>query len=159
MNVLRAFHVGTIDLDSINRSYITLLPKKPDDLAVGDYRSICLQNYNIKLLSKILTNRLKPIIGSLVILDQTGFLKGRSISEYFIYALELIQCYHKQKTPTLVLKLDFAKAFDTVNWVILFKILAARGFSDHWMMWVEKNSRLLKNLYPCECGPRPMVLL
>jgi hypothetical protein len=56
-------------------------PKKPDALTVGDYRPICLQNYNNKILSKILINCHKPIIDSLIILDQTGFLKGRSISK------------------------------------------------------------------------------
>jgi hypothetical protein len=54
-------------------------------------------------------------MGSLINLDQSGFLKGRSISENFIYALALIQCCHKRKTPTLVLKLDFATTFDTVD--------------------------------------------
>jgi hypothetical protein len=44
-----------------------------------------------------------------------GFLKGRSISENFVYATELVQVCYKKKVPTLVLKLDFAKAFDTVT--------------------------------------------
>ena len=48
-------------------------------------------------------------------LDQTGFLKGRSISENFVYAMELVQVCNKRRVPTIVLKLDFAKAFDTVN--------------------------------------------
>jgi hypothetical protein len=51
-------------------------------------------------------------IPRLIDVDQTGFIKGRSISENFIYALELVQCCNRQKLPTLVLKLDFAKAFD-----------------------------------------------
>jgi hypothetical protein len=51
----------------------------------------------------------------LIDLDQTGFLKGRAIAENFVYAAELLQVCHKWKVPTLVLKLDFAKAFDTVN--------------------------------------------
>lgn len=83
---------------------------------MGDYCPICLQNYNVKILSKILTNYHKPIIDSLISLDQAGFLKERSISKKnFIYALELVQCFYKRKTPTLALKLDFAKAFDTVD--------------------------------------------
>jgi hypothetical protein len=44
-----------------------------------------------------------------------GFIKGRSISEKFVYATELVQCCYKRKAPTLVVKLDFAKAFDSVN--------------------------------------------
>ena len=53
------------------------------------------------------------MIGELVDLDQTGFLQGRSIAENFVYAMELVQVCHKRKVPTIVLKLDFAKAFVT----------------------------------------------
>jgi len=60
-------------------------------------------------------------------LDQTGFLKGRSISENFVYAMELVQVCNKRRVPTIVLKLDFAKAFDTVNWAALMSIMEARG--------------------------------
>ncbi|WVZ62021.1 hypothetical protein U9M48_011816 [Paspalum notatum var. saurae] len=69
--------------------------------------------------------------------DQTGFLRGRSIAENFVYAMELVQCCHKRKMPTLVLKLDFAKAFDTVHWPALMEILAARGFSAKWIGWIQ----------------------
>ena len=76
----------------------------------------------MKIIAKILTARLQVEIPKLIDLDQTGFIKGRSISEN-IYALKLVQHCHKQRLPTLVLKLDFAKAFDSVNWDSLLKIL------------------------------------
>jgi hypothetical protein len=60
----------------------------------------------------MMTTQLQRDIPRLIDVDQTGFIKGRSISENFIYALELVQCCNRQKLPTLVLKLDFAKAFD-----------------------------------------------
>ena len=86
-------------------------------------------------------------------LDQTSFLKGRSISENFVYAMELVQVCHKRKVPTIVLKLDFAKAFDTVNWEALMTILSARGFSPLWCRWVldlfaSSKSAVLVNGYP-----------
>jgi len=46
--------------------------------------------------------------------------------------MELVQCCHKRKVPTLVLKLDFAKAFDTVLWSSLLRIMRARGFPERW---------------------------
>jgi hypothetical protein len=64
--------------------------------------------------------------------DQTGFIRGRSISENFIYAMELIQCRNQRKLPTLVLKLDFAKAFDSVDWGCLAAVMLARGFPQQW---------------------------
>jgi hypothetical protein len=76
-------------------------------------------------------------IGNLVDLDQTGFIRGRSITENFVYAMELVQCCHKRRVPTLAIKLDFAKAFDTVNWDALDTVLQARGFSTVWRRWMQ----------------------
>ncbi|WVZ92388.1 hypothetical protein U9M48_038459 [Paspalum notatum var. saurae] len=137
MQMLNAFHEGSIELERINRSYMVLLPKKPRATAVENFRPICLQNCSVKIASKILTTRLQVVISKLIDLDQTGFLKGRSISENFVYATELVQHCHKSKAPTLVLKLDFAKAFDTVQWGSLQEILRARGFSSKWLTWTQ----------------------
>jgi hypothetical protein len=62
-------------------------------------------------------------------MDQTGFIKGRSITENFVLATELVQCCYRRKIPSFALKLDFAKAFDSVNWESLINILEVRGFS------------------------------
>ena len=113
MAFLQAFQQRQVQLGRINRSYMVLIPKKPGAVAVDAFRPICLQNCSIKILSKMLTRRLQKEIGNLIDLHQTGFLKGRSISETFVFAAELIQTCNKRRLPTLVLKLDFAKAFDT----------------------------------------------
>lgn len=101
------------------------------------FRPICLQNCSIKILGKMFTRRLQKEIGNLIDLHQTGFLKGRSISETFVFAAELVQTCNKRKLPTLVLKLDFAKAFDTVIWESLDTILGARGFHERWCAWMQ----------------------
>jgi hypothetical protein len=136
MAFLSAFHAGQADLERINRSYMVLIPKKPGNVSVDGFRPICLQNCSIKILAKILTMRLQQEIGQLIDLHQTGFLMGRSISETFIFAAEVVQACRKRKLPTIVLKLDFAKAFDTVVWDSLIKILQARGFDQLWCSWI-----------------------
>jgi len=135
---LDGFHSEDIDLQRINRSYMVLLPKKPGAVAVDCFRPICLQNCSVKIAAKILTTRLQREIAELVALEQTGFVKGRSIAENFVHAAELVQVCHKRKAPTLVLKLDFAKAFDTVNWNFLLTVLQVRGFDVKWRNWVQK---------------------
>jgi len=114
MQFLKDFQDDNIDMESV-RSYMVLLPKKPDANTVEAFRPICLQNCCVNILAKILTTRLQTQITKLVDVDQTDFIKGRSITENFVYATELVQCCHKRKVPTLVINLDFAKAFDTVN--------------------------------------------
>ncbi|WVZ95839.1 hypothetical protein U9M48_041553 [Paspalum notatum var. saurae] len=99
MGMLAGFHSGEVQLEQINRSYMILLPKKPGAVKVENFRPICLQNCSVKVASKILTTLLQRVIPKLIDLDQTGFFKGRSISENFVYALELVQQCHKRKVP------------------------------------------------------------
>ncbi|CAN6233698.1 unnamed protein product [Urochloa humidicola] len=137
MAMARAFHAGNAELERINRAYIVLIPKVPTPLQPNDYRPICLQNCSLKIVAKMLTTRLQQEIPKLIDLDQTGFIRGRSLAENFIYAMELVQCCNRRKLPTLVLKLDFAKAFDTVSWDCLLAVLSARGFPQQWCQWIS----------------------
>lgn len=55
----------------------------------------------------------------------------------FIFATELMQTCFVRKCPTLILKPDFAKAFNSVNWDNLLQILTARGFNITWNTWIQ----------------------
>lgn len=112
---LSSFHRGNVDLNRINHAHIVLLPKCEGATAPKDFRPVSLQNCLVTIITKILTTRLQRHIQHLIDVDQTGFIKGRSISENFVYATELVQYCHRLKYPTVVLKLDFAKAFDSVS--------------------------------------------
>jgi hypothetical protein len=61
--------------------------------------------------------------------------------------------YHKSKTPTVLLKLDIAKTFDTVSWTYMIDMLEARGFPLRWRDWISllfrsASSRALVNGVP-----------
>jgi hypothetical protein len=157
MDFLQSFQDDNVQLENVNRSYMVLLPKKPDACTVDAFRPICLQNCRVKILSKILTTRLHTQIGQLVDLDQTGFIKGKSITENFVYAMELVQCCHKRKIPTLVIKLDFAKAFDTVNWEALEVVLQARGFNEIWRKWMTNTLQSSRSAVLVNGCPRPWI--
>jgi hypothetical protein len=114
-----------------------LLPKKDEARKPQDFRPIALQNCTVKGISKVLTNRLQPLIPSLIGSDQSGFVLGRCIAESFAYAAELLHCCYRRNAPTIVLKLDFHKAFDCVSWDSLDRILRCRGFPDKWCSWIR----------------------
>jgi hypothetical protein len=101
MAFLDAFYHHEVDLERINWSYMVLLPKKPGAVKVTDYRPICFQNCSVKIAPKLLTTRLQREIPGLIDLDQTGFLKGRSISKNFLYATELVKCAFSARHPQL----------------------------------------------------------
>lgn len=132
MSFLHAFHAGQVDTQRINWAHIVLIPKCIDATTPSSFRPVSLQNCPVKILTKVLTARLQAQIQKLVDVDQTGFLKGRSKSENFMYAMELVQCCYKRKAPTVVLKLDFAKAFDSVDWAGLMSVLQVRRFPMLW---------------------------
>jgi hypothetical protein len=111
----------------------------------------------LRLLQKILTQRLQREIAGMIDTNQTGFLKGRSISESFIFAAELVQCCHKRKVPALAIKLDFAKAFDTVHWEGLQTILQARGFNELWRYWIKDILQSSKSAVLVNGCPGPWV--
>lgn len=131
------FYDGRINLDGLNRAHLILLPKSDGVTSAAGFRPISLQNCPMKLFTKVMANRLKCEIPKIIAADQTGFVPGRSIAENFIYAADLLSCCHKRKKPTVVLKLDFTKAFDSISWDSLDKILSCQGFDERWRTWVS----------------------
>ena len=73
------FFDGHLDLESINYSYITLLPKVRSPESVNDFRPISLLNSSIKILTKLLADRLQRVILQLIHINQYGFIRSRTI--------------------------------------------------------------------------------
>lgn len=134
--LLQDFYNLQVDLERINRASIVLQKPGKENTPDG-FRPISLQNCYVKIISKVLANRFQFCLQDLIHSNQTGFLKGRSITENFILATELVQTCFNRGCQTLVLKLDFAKAFDSVIWDSLYSIMEARGFPTRWIEWVN----------------------
>lgn len=118
---------GTSRLDRINYSVITLIPKKCSPWQIGDYRPIALLNSTIKKVSKILANKLVLKLKILVMDYQTDFIAGRNILEGVATTYEVIYYYKKSKTNGFMLKLDFGKAYNMIDWECLLKTLKLKG--------------------------------
>ncbi|XP_022031089.1 uncharacterized protein LOC110932035 [Helianthus annuus] len=78
-DILAHFHeTGSIDR-GCSTSFITLVPKVNDPIHLKDYRSINLIGVISKVISKILANRFKKVIGKVVSESQSAFLRDRYI--------------------------------------------------------------------------------
>jgi hypothetical protein len=135
--LFQAWHNNSVDLKGVNLAHITLLPKKDNPKEMRDYRPISLQHSVPKLIAKVMANRLQSKIKNLVDPMQSGFIKDRSIVENFAAAIEMVQSGNKLKTPIIVLKLDFQKAFDSIHWEAIMQVMMVRGFPQKWIEWVR----------------------
>ena len=149
-SIQNAYLSGTLS-HSQRRGILRLLPKHEKDLLqVRNWRPITLLNVDYKLLSKALALRLQDILPDLVDTDQRGFVKNRYIGDNIMEIYSVIaQAEENQDTASLLL-LDIEKAFDSVSWTYLRKVLDYYSFPDSYIRWVEvlyhgKEIRVLNN--------------
>jgi hypothetical protein len=69
--------------------------------------------------------------------EQSAFIRGRYILESVVLTHEVVHNLLKIKTPGIILKLDYEKAYDRVNLDFLFEILRLRGFGSSWIGWIN----------------------
>lgn len=164
MQILQSFYNRTLDISKLNLASIILIPKKTDAVTIKNYRPISLINCSFKIITKLLTNRLAKIIDPLIDDSQAAFIKGRLIGDNIICAHEVLHSVRLSKQKGILLKLDFEKAFDQVNWEFLFEILEARGFGSLFTNWIKdileggrscvSFNGMQGSFFPCKKGLR-----
>lgn len=65
---------GDVDLTLINNTCIMLIPKCTDPKCMSEFRPISLCNVLYKIISKILANKLKPFLDSVISQQQSAFV-------------------------------------------------------------------------------------
>ena len=125
-------------LREINHSFIVLIPKGNNTVMVSQFKPISLCNVLYKIISKLLTNRLKLVLPKLISPWQTAFILGRKIQENTFLAQEIIHDMKKKrgKKCWMGLKIDMEKAYDRLDWCFLEKVLHGFDFPRIWIQWV-----------------------
>ncbi|XP_071727949.1 uncharacterized protein [Rutidosis leptorrhynchoides] len=80
--------------------------------------------------------RLLPFIDKLISPVQSAFIAGRQILDGPMMVSEIITWFKKVNKKMLLFKVDFEKAYDSVNWDYLIFMLASLGFGSKWCDWI-----------------------
>ena len=117
-------------LTDLNKTNIVLVPKTNRPSKMSEFRPISLCNVTYKIISKVLANRLKPILDSISLENQSVFVLGRLIIDNVLVAFEIMHYLKKKrdkKEGYMAVKLDMSKAYDRVEWVFIEKNYGKNG--------------------------------
>ena len=123
-------------LPALNAIFLTLIPKNEGVDLPNKFHPISLCNVIYKIITKVMANRLKLILASLISSEQSGFVEERQISDGIILVHEILHSIKLKKISGMLVKLDIAKAYDKLNWQFIKKMLVAFGFSMAWVNWI-----------------------
>ena len=143
--------VGPCLCDSFNKSFdngvlptsqrqatITLIEKPgKDSRYIKSWRPISLLNVDVKILSKVLADRLTKVLPKLIHYDQTAFVSNRYIGEPIRLISDIMAHLDQVKGEGILFAADFAAAFDSIDYALLFEALKKYGFNSNFIKWIR----------------------
>ena len=120
----------------VNVTWVTLIPKSENPMTIEDYRPISMVGALYKIIAKILSLRLREVIAPLIDESQSAFVMNRQILDGVLIASESLRWLKKKQIPGTLIKLDFQKAYDSVNWDFLQLVMEKVGFGRTWIRWI-----------------------
>lgn len=127
--------------NEVNRTVVCLIPKVKSPTSMTELRPISLCNVLIRILSKVMSNRLKPCLGKLISDKQSAFIGGRLLTDNALIAFE-VNHYMKRlrqgRKGVAGLKVDISKAYDRLEWGFIMNMMHKFGFTETWISRVMK---------------------
>ncbi|CAN1327869.1 Transposon TX1 uncharacterized 149 kDa protein [Linum perenne] len=123
-----------------NLTHIALIPKVHNPELITQFRPISVANFRAKVISKIISSRLKPILPGLISELQAAFTGNRCIQDSIILVHEVVHKLknrRKGKNYDFLLKVDMMKAYDRVSWDFMFAMLEMMVFNDKIVGWIR----------------------
>lgn len=136
MRLLEEFHQHGRLVSGLNTSFMVLIPKKVEAEDLQDYMPISLIEGVYKMISKILANRLSKVLEPIILENQSAFVGGRQLIDSVVTLNEIIEEMKAKKKKAMLYKIDFAKAYDSVEWGYLREIMERFNFNSRWIQWV-----------------------
>ncbi|KAL4351250.1 hypothetical protein GQ457_06G036320 [Hibiscus cannabinus] len=131
------FYHGKLSVRPFNHSFIVLIPKTDNLASLEDYRPISLVGSVYKLLAKVLAARLNRVSNDVIGESQFAFCPGKQITDCSLIANEIIDYTKRRGLSGVVFKVDFRKAYDSVDWAFLIFVMKKMGFGSRWCSWIQ----------------------
>ena len=117
------------------RGIVKLLCKnKHGGDGISNFRPLTMLNTDLKILAKILANRLQTVLPSLICPEQTCAVKGRTIQDSLHLVRTIVE---KVDGNAALINLDQSKAFDRVDHAFLEAVLSSAGFGVDFRTWIR----------------------
>ncbi|XP_056697578.1 uncharacterized protein [Spinacia oleracea] len=104
--------------EDLNKAFLVLIPKEQTPQFVTQFRPIGLCNIVYKAATKVLVNRLKHMLPTVISPTQCSFVPRRQITNNIIIVQEMLHTMRKKqgRTGFMAIKIDFEKAYDRLRW-------------------------------------------
>ena len=122
-----------------NSTFLVQIPKIDLPTCFEDFRPIALCNFCYKIIGKIISTRIRHVLGHYISCEQFGFLPGRQIHDAVGVIQEGLHTIRGKHLKSMILKIDLSKAYDRVSWTYLRVILSKMGFSGLFISWVMSS--------------------
>ncbi|XP_061993341.1 uncharacterized protein LOC133711201 [Rosa rugosa] len=135
---VQSFFINGYIMPHFNSNILILIPKLEDAESISDFRPIALANFVFKIITRIMADRLGPIASRIISPNQSAFIRGRSIVDPIVLTSECVNLLdQKCKYGNLAIKFDISKAFDTLDWNFLLRVLRAFGFDATFVNYIH----------------------
>ena len=125
-------------MERINKSHLILLPKSQGADRVEDFWPISLSNSIYPIMENVLGNMLCEVIDELVGPFQSAFILGRQLVDNTVVAGEIVAAWGRKDTKGFIWKVNFAKAYDSLDLAFSWSSMRRRGFPLEWITWVRR---------------------
>ena len=84
-----------------------------------------------------IAERIKQVLNKLISKEQTGFLRSRHIGENTRLIYDILHATDELDISGLLLIIDYEKAFDSISWKFIEKVLNFLNFGESIKQWIK----------------------